>query len=460
VSLSAAIYCRISSDPTGKEAGVTRQEKDCRALVEANGWSVFDVYTDNDQSAYSGKARDNYVRLMSDVRAGHVDAIVAWHPDRLTRVPRELEDLIDLVEARSVQLVTVKTGEHDLSNEHGRMNARLLGTLARYESEHRSARVVRKLEENAAEGRPHGRRAYGWDRVAGPDGLLETKNEAEAAVIQEMAERVLAGESLRAICQALNDGNVPAPGGGTWQRNKARALLLRERNAGWRVHKKQRVGRGRWEPILDDVTFDRVVAVLRDPARRTSSGSAAKHLLSGIARCGVCDGPLRAGGNRGVLSYRCADRSCVSRRAELVDAVVKAAVVARLAMPDIDSLLPKVEHAELRGARDELDRLLGHRTQAGVDLVDGTMTHDQFRGLSVELNRRIQAVEREIERLARAAQVGDLAAALAAPEAVWSEWPLGRRRGLVNALMRVRLLPAGAGARAFDPRTVEITWQQ
>jgi site-specific DNA recombinase len=56
-----------------------------------------------------------------------------------------------------------------------------------------------------------------------------------------------------------------------------------------------------------------VRAVLSDPARKTSTSSAAVHLPSGIARCGVCGGPMRASMNRTVQSYRCADRSFVSR---------------------------------------------------------------------------------------------------------------------------------------------------
>lgn len=139
---------------------------------------------------------------------------------------------------------------------------------------------------------------------------------------------------------------------------------------------------------------------------------------------------------------------------------MKTAVTARLTMPDIDSLLPEAEHTELRVARDEQDRLLRLRVQAGVDLADGITTHDQFRALSLDLNRRLDAVEREIGRLARASQIGDLASALSAPESVWLEWPLGRRRALISALMQVRLLPAGVGARTFDPRSVEITWAQ
>lgn len=452
------IYCRISSDPTGERAGVQRQEADCRALAASHGWSVVRVYTDNDTSAYSGRARPQYSAMIEDVRAGELQGVVAWHPDRLTRAVRELEDLIDIVEAGQVRLATVQTGDLDLTTHNGRMNARLLGTLARYESEHRSARVTRKLEENASAGRPHGRRPYGWDRSRQPDGLLERINPVEAQVVREAAAQVLEGQSLRGIVGELNERGVPAPSGGTWQPNKIRALLLRERNAGRRVHKGQVVGRGLWEPILDEPTFDQVVAVLTDPARRTSSGSAAKHLLSGIARCGVCNALIRAGMNRGVPSYRCSASSCVSRRRDRVDDVAREAVLARLAQKDVAALFPRPEQDALRKAHREQDRLVGLRDQAGEDLIDGVLAPDQFRSLSLSLRARIEAVEHEIGRLASAAQLGDLTAFQADPEGRWANFPLGRRRAIVHALMEVRILPAGVGARSFDPRTVEIKW--
>jgi hypothetical protein len=35
----------------------------------------------------------------SELKAGSLDAVVAWHPDRLHRSPCELENFIDLVDA-------------------------------------------------------------------------------------------------------------------------------------------------------------------------------------------------------------------------------------------------------------------------------------------------------------------------------------------------------------------------
>ena len=86
--LRVGVYCRISQDSDGLGLGVARQEMDCRELVNGHGWSVHDTYVDNDQSAFTGKRRPSYERLLADLTAGEIDAVVVWHQDRLTRHPR------------------------------------------------------------------------------------------------------------------------------------------------------------------------------------------------------------------------------------------------------------------------------------------------------------------------------------------------------------------------------------
>jgi len=106
----AAIYVRISSDRSGAGLGVARQEEDCRALCERLGWTAVLVYCDNDVSAYSGKPRPQWNQLQADIAAGLIDAVACWHVDRLTRSPRELEEVIDLHDKRGVMLATVTGG--------------------------------------------------------------------------------------------------------------------------------------------------------------------------------------------------------------------------------------------------------------------------------------------------------------------------------------------------------------
>jgi len=81
---SAAVYARISSDD-GQALGVKRQLEDCRKLAATLGWAVGDEYVDNDLSAYSGKPRPEYQRMLTDLADGGRDAVIVYHVDRLTR---------------------------------------------------------------------------------------------------------------------------------------------------------------------------------------------------------------------------------------------------------------------------------------------------------------------------------------------------------------------------------------
>ena len=67
---NAAIYVRISQDRSGAGLGVERQEAECRELADRLGWTVADMYCDNDISAYSGRRRPDYESMLADVEAG------------------------------------------------------------------------------------------------------------------------------------------------------------------------------------------------------------------------------------------------------------------------------------------------------------------------------------------------------------------------------------------------------
>lgn len=238
--LRAGIYVRISSDPTGDELGVRRQEKAARAFCERLGWVVVDVFTDDDRSAYSGKPRPEYLRLLDAIRGGAVDAVVAWHPDRLHRSPRELEDFIDLIEATGAKVATVEAGEYDLATPSGRLAARIVGAVARGESEHKSSRIRAKMEQLAAAGAVGG----GGTRPFGYEADRVTVREDEAEAIRDAARQVIAGIPLRRICMTWNEQNITTSTGGAWRLGTLRRMLLSPRIAGLRQH------RGEVEAVL------------------------------------------------------------------------------------------------------------------------------------------------------------------------------------------------------------------
>lgn len=137
--MGTVVYLRISQDRTGQQAGIQRQQEDCLALAARLGIADPLVFIDNDVSAFDGGRRPGYDAMVTQVRGG-ASLIIVWHVDRLYRQPRELEDLIDLVEQHPVRIEAVRGGGFDLNATEGRLMARQLVAIAAYESGHKSDR--------------------------------------------------------------------------------------------------------------------------------------------------------------------------------------------------------------------------------------------------------------------------------------------------------------------------------
>ncbi len=342
------------------------------------------------------------------------------------------------------------------------MTARILGSVARGESEHKSDRVRHALQQRAEMGRSHGRVSYGWSRGVLPDGSkTETVDEAQAALVRDLAARILRGESLRSIVTDLNARGVPSPAGKPWGKTMLKHLVLRERNVGLRVHHGQVVGTGDWPPILERGQWEQLKAVLSDPARKTAMSTAAVHLLSGIARCGVCSGPMRASQNRTVPSYRCADKACVSRNRRDVDDLVTGVVLARLAKPDASGLLVPVDDST-RQAVAEVAELRARLDTAADDYADGTLDRGQFHRITERLRPRLEVAQARARVVDSSPMLAGLAGLAGAEDvrAVWDGLPLSRKRGVVDLLISIRVLRTSPGARVFKPESVEISWKR
>jgi site-specific DNA recombinase len=460
----AAIYVRISEDKTGAGLGIERQEADCRALAGRLGWDVVEpIYSDNDVSAYSGKPRPGYRRLLADLRTGVADAVLCWHTDRLHRSPVELEEYIEVCQPQEIPTQTVKAGPLDLATPSGRLMARQLGAYARFESEHHSDRAKRARLQAATDGRwLGGLRPFGY----GTDGM--TVIEAEAEAIRWMAAEVLAGTSLRAIARKLNAEGIFTSQGRPWTPRAVAWLLRRPRNAALSQHHGEPIGPARWPAILDSDTWRGVVAVLGDPARNTTTSRARRWLLSGLALCGVCGEPVRSSvavwGDRRLPSYVC-PANHVRRNAAELDDLVEAVVVERLSRPDAAELLAPdqtgdvaalhAQDAGLRARLDELGRLFGDGVIDALQLASGTAS---IRTQREDITASLAAASRG-SVLAGVADAAD-------PAEVWEGLDLSRRRAIVDVLLEVTILRAkrgGArrkGETTFDPASVAIEWKR
>ena len=479
----AVIYARLSEDRKGAGLAVDRQERDCRDLAARLGWRIADgvgwtvqhapkggrprtdgVYDDNDLSAYSGKPRPSYRMLLDDLEAGRADTVICWHTDRLHRTPVELEGYITVCEPRNIPTQTVKAGPLDLSTPSGRMVARLLGATARYEVEHMIERKQREREQAAADGRwAGGRRPYGY----ATDGV--TVIEAEAAVVRWASEQVLAGRSLRSIAKELNARGERTSTGGPWRQDTIRDVLLRPRNAGLMQHRGEVGGRAGWQELVPEDLWRGIVAVLTDPSRRTNPGAPPRWLLSGLGRCGICGGIVRAtssgrsSGGRVKPAYVCVTGKHVVRDAAECDRLVTAVVLERLSRPDAAELLTQdrgVDVAALHTRRGALDAELEEWQRLAEA---GEVSPPSFARAEKGILERLADVDVAIGQASRGSALEGIADA-PDPGAVWSKLDLDRRRAVIDELVTVEVLPARKGRRAgwkpgepyFDPDTVRI----
>lgn len=483
----AVIYARISEDPLNTQKGVERQVEDCLALAVARGWEVVtEPFVDNDVSALSGKGRPAYLALMTLVDAGGVDHVVTWMTSRLWRNRRERAEGIEKLREARTGVVAVKGPDLDLTTAAGRMLAGLLGEFDTHESEQKAERVARASEQRAAEGRPNGSLPFGWERIYNRDdrghvlGSRDVEHPAEAKIVREIVDRLLAGDSLRAITTDLNARGLTSPLGKLWGSSSVRKIALREANVARRIHRGKVVGPAVWPAIVAQDQHDRVVALLTDPGRDLVRGALRRHLLSyGVGQCGVCGGRLRSvvakrarkvsraiteDNPEGVVTathvlYTCDDKGCVGRNQARVDELAVKVVLGRLARPDVLDLLEQ-DDSRAKDLRTKAEAVRARLNTAADQYADDVITADQLR----RITQRLRPDLRDLERQAAAAAgpgVAALTQIVGKPDVrgIWEGLPVTRQRAIMEALgMTVVILPTRRGP-GFNPETVAFIWK-
>ena len=202
---------------------------ECRGFAEQNGWEIAETYIDNDKSPSTGKPRPEWSRLLSDLAAGRHDVLVVWHTDRLYRRLRDLVDLVEIAEKRSLKIATSRSSDLDLSTPSGRMVASLLGSVAAYEGQQKAARQVAANRQRAQSGVVlWSRRPFGFDR----DGSHVRVVDSEAAEIRKAAAAALSGATLASIASNMNARGVTTSAGMPWTVTAVRRALASA--LGWR----------------------------------------------------------------------------------------------------------------------------------------------------------------------------------------------------------------------------------
>ncbi|WP_068324997.1 recombinase family protein [Janibacter terrae] len=463
--MKTLIYARVSIDREGRS--LDEQIAECCQWADREGWEVVDVIRETGSAsryARSTGARRGWDDLTAAVSSGNIDALLTWEASRATRQLTEYAVLADLCAEHSVRWGYSGT-LYDLTTRDARFRTGLDALLAQDESARTSERIQRSTRARAVTGRPHGKLPYGYRREYDPQTgalLRQVPDEEQAPIVQEIARRVIAGHSLRTIAADLTERGIAIPRPArnrtrpdAWLPVTVRRIALSPTNAGLRVHRGEVVGDAAWPALISREDHDRISELLNAPGRnrRLTADSTAVHLLSGIAVCGLCGGPMRRlNPKRARPNYTCRDCMKIARAQAPLDQHVTDVTLALLEGIDastIDAPSPEAEAA--RAEADALERRLEGFTIAGAE---GEVSPAALAKIEARLLPQIRAARAKAKALSTPAGIDP--SAVRDPRAWWGAASLEQKRTLLRAAVRVVVHPSPA-TKSFRPEFVPVT---
>jgi site-specific DNA recombinase len=475
----AAVYCRLSPRPDGRYEGVDVQERWGRDYA-ASAWPDLpvEVFADSGISAANGDHRPEYERLREWLADGRIAHVWCVEQSRLER--REVEWFTLAAELDAAGISEVHTNRDGIVRVRDEV-AGIKAVLAAGEVRKLKRRVKDRLDEIAAQGRPHGGQTFGYRRAVDEDGgktLAIVPDEAK--ILTEAASKILVGNSLSAVAAGLTDRGIRGRNGKPITYSTLRKMLTNPTVAGQRVHRGRVVGPGVWEPIIDPASWDALKAKLSRPrAVKTSDGetyeitassyghstrSRRRYLLTGgIAVCGKCGAPLKAQrrkvkGRRLDALYFCPSGFCVGIMADGLEDHVRDVLLDELDKSEFLEAVASGNHAD---RRDEIATALvavdgQRRALAEMWASAGELTDAEWQTARRALAEREHALRRELAELPPPLVDLDIADVRAA----WPDMTIGERREVTAMFItRVTVARARPGTRAFDPGRVDIAWR-
>jgi DNA invertase Pin-like site-specific DNA recombinase len=319
--MQAILYARFSDSGQAQGDSITRQMRTCKPYIEAKGWTLETILTDEGKSGFKGEHRragTAFGDFELEVGAGlHADKVLVI--EKMNRLSRQSHtttyDLVRFLTGHGVSIAVVD-GDRLYAAYQDIPFMELVELLIKMQlstdesavkSDHASKKWVTRREK-MAEGKPVSAHCPGWLKLKADRSKYEViKGRGE--IVREIYEWADSGLGGTRIVRKLNErGTPPWPkfAGRTppaWQRAYIGRLLSDRRVTGemqpMSEQGDKRVPAGPpilnyYPRVVDDDLFGRVAgaADMRKGVRGTRSATVV-NLVSGLARCSVCGRSMR-----------------------------------------------------------------------------------------------------------------------------------------------------------------------
>lgn len=460
--LRVVLYCRVSADPKHRGKSPADQERELRDWVAVESWELVEVVQETGSaSRYQRKERKRWPEVAQIIGSGRVDALLTWENSRASR---ELGEYVELRNVCAEHKVLWGYGDtlYDMNKPRDRKRTANDAVDSEHEAGVISEHALKGIRGAVLAGRPPmGTALDGYVRDHDPrtgDLIGQSINPERAAIVREAAERVLAGHATSRVVRDFNERGLLTARGRHFTVGNLRQLLLRPGLAGFRVHRGEIASKGDWEPILTPEQHHALVALYGDPTRKTYIEGNVKHLLTGIARCGICERPVKRMATRGVEYYLCWSGE-VGRKKDFVDEIVIRYIVKRLQRPDCLDVFAEPDDGVIAAAEKEAAMLRARMDAFYSRAAKGQLSDAGLAKIEVELLPEIERAERAAVRTHIPAVLREIAGRPDA-EARFKALLIEQKRSVVRtlALGGVWIMPTGKGVK-LDPRSIVVKFK-
>lgn len=453
-----ALYVRLSQEDRNKinkfdeSESIQNQKQMLTNYCIERDWDIFDIYCDED---YSGADRDrpDYNRLLSDAKKHQFDIVLCKTQSRFTREMEHVEKYIHfLFPLWNIRFISVVDGG-DTDEKSNKKSRQINGLINEWYLEDLSENIKSTLETK--------RKAGMWIGAFAPYGYIKDPDDKHHLIIDEEAAEVvryiyqlyISGYGKTAIARILNEKRIPNPATYKQQHNQPFQNSNREcakiwrhftvgnilnnevyigntvqgksTNISYKSTKKRQIPRDKWcivegthDAIIDSDTWVKSLKTKKE--RTTTSNKENKPtLFSNKVRCAKCGGAMRVYISNHKRYYRCGIKYESPGSCE--GTYVSISVLERAILQEIQSLYDKYFDVDFiaqqvvlkNNLKQQLDNIKNKEHQLSyelskinqrikslyIDKVDGLITNEEYRELSISFRTDKTQIEKEFSVL-------------------------------------------------------------
>lgn len=296
------IYLRVSSTrQVGRDydlegISIPAQREACRRKAEQLGLTIMDEYVEPGRSALEMSKRTAFQRMLTRIRdTDDIDHVIVYKLSRMAR--NRVDDALVMADLRQRGVSLISATESVDDTPVGQLMHGILASFNEYQSRESGADIAYKMGQKARNGGTIGRARLGYlnhiDRTDGRDIRTIIVDPERAPLIQLGFELFATGIlTLDQLSQRLYQRGLRTRPTARYAAQRVSisklARMLRDRYyLGYVTYRGEELP-GRHKPLVDQLLFDRVQAVLD---ARSTSGERRRthhHYLKGTLYCGHC----------------------------------------------------------------------------------------------------------------------------------------------------------------------------